>query len=347
MATGRVYNELFLEHGETWHVENRVRLEAVLARLQGNGLWDAMEELDTYPAERAQLLWLHTEEYLEELQALSTRGGGSLDSDTVANWATWAAASVAAGGCMAAVQDIIEGGVDNALCLVRPPGHHAEADRGMGFCFLNNAALAAEFALHHDLERVALVDFDVHHGNGTQDMFYNRGDVLYASIHQEGLYPGTGTIDEVGVDAGMGQNINIPLPRGAQDRHYLRALDELIIPALRRAQPQILVVSAGYDGHATDPLAQHELTCDGYYQIMLRLRQAAEELCEGRLCVVLEGGYEPQALAHGVENTALALLGEPLREPDATLPEVHPLATERVDDALGQIIEIHTTRLAL
>ncbi|MEI6501803.1 MAG: hypothetical protein WCP21_12350, partial [Armatimonadota bacterium] len=127
----------------------------------------------------------------------------------------------------------------------------------------------------------------------------------------------------------------------------LRALDELIIPALRRAQPQILVVSAGYDGHATDPLAQHELTCDGYYQIMLRLRQAAEELCEGRLCVVLEGGYEPQALAHGVENTALALLGEPLREPDATLPEVHPLATERVDDALGQIIEIHTTRLAL
>ena len=347
MATGRVYNEIFLEHGETWHVENRTRLEAITARLQADGLWEAMEQLDTYPAESAELLWLHTEEYLEELQAISARGGGSLDPDTVANWATWAAATVAAGSCMAAVGDIIEGGVDNALCLVRPPGHHAGADRGMGFCFLNNAALAAEFAIRHELERVAIIDFDVHHGNGTQDLFYHRGDVLYASIHQGELYPGTGTFDEVGVDAGMGNNVNIPLPRGAQDVHYLRALDEVIIPVLRRYQPQLLVVSAGYDGHHTDPLAQHDLTTDAYYEMTIRLRQAAEELCEGRLCVILEGGYAVEALAHGVENTALALLGEPLRTPDETLPEVHPDAAARVEDHLSQIIDIHRTRLAL
>lgn len=347
MATGRVYNEIFLEHGETWHVENRTRLEAILARLQSDGLWDAMEELETYPAERKELLWLHTDEYLEELQAISARGGGSLDADTVANWATWAAATVAVGSCLGAVQDIIEGGVDNALCLVRPPGHHALPDRGMGFCFLNNAALAAEFAIRHDLERVAIVDFDVHHGNGTQDMFYHRGDVLYASIHQWGLYPGTGTIDEVGVDTGMGNNVNIPLPAGAQGRHYLRALDEVILPVLRRYEPQLLIVSAGYDGHHSDPLAKHDLTTDAYYEMTTRLRQAAEELCEGRLCVILEGGYETAALAHGVENTALALLSQPLRTPEETRPHVHPDATARVETDLEQIIEIHRTRLAL
>jgi acetoin utilization deacetylase AcuC-like enzyme len=151
----------------------------------------------------------------------------------------------------------------------------------------------------------------------------------------------------VGVDAGMGNNVNIPLPRGAQDGHYLRALDEVIIPVLRRYQPQMLVVSAGYDGHSADPLGHHELTTDVYYEIMVRLRRAAEELCEGRLCVVLEGGYEPAALAHGVENTALALLGEPLREADTVVPQVHPQATARVDDHLEQIIGIHKTRLAL
>ena len=320
---------------------------AALSRLRDGGLWDALEELDTYPASREQLLWLHTDEYLEDLEVLSRRGGGTLGADTVANWATWGAATVAAGSCMAAVQDVLEGGVDNALCLVRPPGHHATADRGMGFCFLNNAALAAEFALRHGLQRVAIIDWDVHHGNGVQDMFYHRGDVLYASIHQWEIYPGTGTVDEVGVDAGMGRNINLPLPRGAQDRHYLRALEEVIVPALRRHRPEMLILCAGYDGHAADPIAQHELTTDGYYELSARTRQAAEELCDGRLCVVLEGGYAPATLAHGVENTVLALLGEPLRQPDATVPEVHPEATARVDEHLEQLIATHRARLAL
>lgn len=347
MATGRVYNEIFLEHGESWHVENRARLESVLSRLQGSGLWDELEELETYPADRAELLWLHEADYLEELQALSNAGGGALDMDTVANWATWAAATVAVGSCIAAVQDMLEGGVDNALCLVRPPGHHALAGQGMGFCFLNSAALAAEAALHHDLSRVAIVDFDVHHGNGTQDLFYHRGDVLVASIHEWELYPGTGTIDEVGVDLGMGRNVNLPLPRGAQDRHYLQALDEVIIPALRQYQPGLILVSAGYDGHHTDPLANHALTTDAYHALTARLVAAAAELCEGRLCVILEGGYAPEALAHGVENTALALLGKPLREPEPQAPEVHPEATRRVDEHLQGVIEVHRARLGL
>jgi len=350
MATGLVYDDIFLEHGEPWHVENRRRLEAVVARLQGGGLWDRLEPLDIQPASENQLLWLHDEDYLEELQFISQRGGGQLDADTVANWATWAAATTAAGSCMAAVQDLLEGGVDNALCLVRPPGHHARRSGAMGFCFLNNVALAAEAALRHSLQRVAIIDFDIHHGNGTQEMFYHRGDVLYASIHQEGIYPGTGSLDEVGVDAGTARTLNLPLPGRAQDRHYLRALDEVVLPLMRRHQPELILVSAGYDGHHSDRaawLAQHELTTDVYHAMTVRLRELAEELCGGRLLVCLEGGYELAALAHGVENTALALLGEPLAEPDPSTPSVHPDATARVDEYLEAAIEVHRTRLEL
>ena len=347
MATGLVYNELFLEHGEPWHVENRQRLEAIVARLQGSGLWDEMEALDTHPAHEQELLWLHDEDYLEELQSVSERGGGQFDPDTIANWATWGAATVAAGSCMGAVQDMLEGGVDNALCLVRPPGHHARPSVPMGFCFLNNAALAAEFALHHSLQRVAIFDFDVHHGNGTQEMFYHRGDVLYISIHQPEIYPGTGTVDEVGVDAGIATNINLPLPRAAQDRHYLRAMQEVALPLMRRYQPELIVVSAGYDGHHSDPLAGHELTTDVYHTMTAQLRELAEECCQGRLCVCLEGGYALEALAHGVENTALALMGRPLAEPEAQQPDVHPEATARVDEYLEAAIEVHKARLEL
>ena len=347
MATGLVYDELFLEHGEPWHVENRQRLEAIVARLQGSGLWERLEPLDITPADENQLLWLHDEDYLEELQLLSRRGGGQLDADTVANWATWAAATTAAGSCMAAVGDMLEGGVDNALCLVRPPGHHARPSQGMGFCFLNNAALAAEFALRHSLRRVAIFDWDIHHGNGTQEMFYHRGDVLYISIHQGGIYPGTGSLDEVGVDAGTARTVNLPLARGAQDRHYLRAMDEVALPIMRRYEPELIIVSAGYDGHHSDPLAGHELTTDVYHAMTARLRELAEELCEGRLLVCLEGGYALEALAHGVENTALALLGEPIAEPDAGAPAVHPDATARVDEYLEAAIEVHRARLEL
>lgn len=347
MPTGLVYDDIFLEHGEPWHVENRRRLEAITARLQGGGLWQELEPLDVRPATENELLWLHDEDYLEEIRLVSQRGGGQLDADTVANWATWGAATTAAGSCMAAVQDMLEGGVDNALCLVRPPGHHARPSRAMGFCFLNNVALAAEFALRHSLQRVAIFDHDIHHGNGTQEMFYHRGDVLYVSIHQWEIYPGTGSIDEVGVDAGTGRTVNIPLPRGAQDRHYLRAMEQVVVPALRQYQPELILVSAGYDGHYSDPLAQHTLTADVYHAMTAQLRELAAEVCDGRLAVVLEGGYALEALAHGVEDTTLALLGRPIIEADTSVPMVHADATARVDEHLDAVIEVHRTRLGL
>jgi acetoin utilization deacetylase AcuC-like enzyme len=347
MVIGRVFDPLFLDHGEVWHPENRTRLEAVVARLQESGLWDELEEIPALPADEEQLQWLHTQDYIEDLRLICQSGGGALDPDTVATSATFGAALVAAGSCMWSTRLVVEGGLDSALCLVRPPGHHALPSRAMGFCFFNNAALAAEMARALGVERVALLDWDVHHGNGSQEMFYHRGDVLYASIHQHGIFPGTGSVDEVGVDAGSGRTINIPLPGAAMDDHYLRAWDQIVVPAVRSYQPGIIIVSAGYDGHYSDSLASHLLTTDGYYRLAERTRALAEELCEGRLCVVLEGGYALDALARGVESTVLAMLGRPVREPDPGQPQVHPMALSRVDEYLDQAIAVHRARLQL
>lgn len=347
MIPGRVYDDIFLEHGEPWHVENRTRLEAIVARLQSTGLWDELEDIPVLPAEDEQLAWVHDEDYLEELRMVSQAGGGAFDSDTVATSLTYGAAATAAGSCMWVARLLAEGHHDQALCLVRPPGHHALPGRAMGFCFLNNAALAAEMALVCGMSRVAIVDWDVHHGNGTQDIFYSRGEVFYFSIHQHGLYPGTGSLDEVGVDQGLARTVNLPLPAAAQDQHYLRALEEVIAPAVRRYAPELLIVSAGYDGHHTDPLASHALTTDGYYELTRRVHELAVEVCAGRLCVILEGGYATEALAHCVENTVLAMLERPVLAPEASAPQVHPVATERVDEYLDHAVAVHRARLEL
>ena len=229
---------------------------------------------------------------------------------------------------------------------MRPPGHHAGRDYGGGFCIFNNAALAAESALRAGLSRVAVVDFDVHHGNGTQDIFYHRGDVLFASIHEMILYPGTGNIDEVGVDAGFGATVNVPLPVGAGDEHYAAAFNRVIIPALRVFEPELIIVSAGYDGHHDDPIAHMNLTAGAFYDIASQIQAAAETLCAGRACFILEGGYDYPSLCAGVENTLLALLDEPaLASPPA--PPVHPQTLRRVETYLQHAIEVHSERLGL
>lgn len=346
MRIGLVYDELLLEHGELWHPENRGRLEAIVARLQGSGLWDEMELLPAIPAEHETLQWVHTEAYLEDLQLICRQGGGSLDADTHVTANSWGAAITAAGGCLEATAEVGSGALEQAICLVRPPGHHALADRAMGFCLLNNAALAAEMALHQGLQRVAIVDYDVHHGNGIQDIFYHRDEVLYISLHQPDLFPGTGTVDEAGVDAGMGHNVNIPLLQGATDIHLQQALESLVMPLLRGYQPELLIISAGFDSHHNDPLAGHEWTTDGYYQLARQLREVAREVCAGRLVVVLEGGYDHRALAHGVENTILAMLDRPVIELEPSLPEVHARALQRVDEHLARVLALHQQRLA-
>lgn len=343
----RVYDGRMLEHGVPWHPENAARLEAIVNRLTSSGLWEETVPLVHDPAEVEQLLTVHEEWYLEELQTASEGGGETFDPDTIATEGTWEAARVAAGGCMAAAETLMAGADLQALCLVRPPGHHALPARAMGFCFLNNGALAAEAALRAGAERVAIFDFDAHHGNGLQEIFYARGDVLYMSVHERGIFPGTGTVDELGLDAGLGLNVNLPLPESAREEHYLRAWEELFDPLIRRFQPDLLILDAGYDAHWRDSLTQMGLTADSFHKLTRRAKTLADELCSGRVQVILEGGYCLPALALSVEGTLLALMAEEVREADVPPPPLHELQAGRLEQFLEHGLSQHRERLGL
>ena len=346
--TGLVYDDAYLTHGDPHHPENADRLRSAVAHLKATGLWEGLAHLPARPATLEEVLWVHTEDYLEELELICRRGGGSLDADTRATAETYEVALLAAGGCLAAAEAVLQGKVENALCLVRPPGHHALPGQGMGFCFLSNVALAAELALrrgHRD--QVTIVDWDVHHGNGTQDVFFDRGDVQFISLHQGGLYPGTGSVDEVGIDAGAGKTVNIMLPAGAQDAHYVEAFQELVIPLIRAFEAEMLFVSCGFDGHAADPLARMCLTNTGYYAMTRMLVDLAARQCQGRLVVVLEGGYDLSAMERGTEAVCRALMRLDPPEPEHVPFVVHESVTRQVDEWLQQNIELHRQRLGV
>jgi acetoin utilization deacetylase AcuC-like enzyme len=343
----RLYSEAFLTHGVSWHPENADRLRAIVRRLTDSGLWHELAPLEFEAAAWERLLWVHEEWYLEDLEAASRGGGEVFDPDTIATEHTWEAAQLAAGACMAAAEAVVSSAGLQAVCLVRPPGHHALPGRAMGFCFLNNGALAAEAARRAGAARVAIFDFDCHHGNGLQEIFYPRGDVLYVSVHEREIFPGSGTVDELGIDAGFGLNVNVPLPAGARGRHYLRAWDELIEPVIRRFQPDLLLLEAGYDAHWRDPLTSMGLEAGDYYDLVRRARILADAVCEGRVQVILEGGYDSAALALCVEDTVLALLGESVQEQDQPPPEAHPGQRARVEEYLEAALRTHRGRLGV
>jgi len=233
------------------------------------------------------------------------------DSDTYALPQSYEIAKLAAGGVLTAVDAVMTGEADNGLAAVRPPGHHATPERAMGFCLLSNIAIAARHAQdQYDIKRVMIVDFDVHHGNGTQDVFYEDGSVLFISTHQYPFYPGTGDLRETGIGAGKGTTINIPLGHGHGDTSYRQIYESILWPAARRFQPELILVSAGFDAHFIDPLAMMQLTHDGYAHLTRELIRMAEEVCDGKIVFVMEGGYDLPALAHGMRNVAHALLGE-------------------------------------
>ncbi|MGD9495264.1 MAG: histone deacetylase [Armatimonadota bacterium] len=340
--TGLVYDDIFLQHGVPQHPERAERLTAALARLEAGGLRAQMAPLGVRRATMDELCRVHDEDYVLYVRALSRDGGGDIDLDTIATARTFEAASAAAGACIDAAQAVHARAVDNALCLVRPPGHHARYHTGMGFCFFNNVALAAEALIAEGASRLAIVDFDAHHGNGTQECFYHRGDVLYISLHQTPLFPGTGFVEEVGVEEGLGTTINLPLPPCAQDIHCLRAFDEVVLPALAAFEPEAILVSAGYDGHFGDPIVQMQLTARGFFLMTVGLLTAARDLCEGRLTLVLEGGYDLQiGLPESVEATVCALMRQPEREWTALDAPPHPAMTARVERALDEAIDRH------
>ncbi|HSW09724.1 MAG TPA: histone deacetylase [Bacillota bacterium] len=295
---GLVTDPAYLRHAPNAWPESPARLRAVLERFAGSGVLERAELIPVRPATERELRRIHHEDYVRRLEDMAGRGGGNLDWDTVVTSKSHEVARLAAGGCLAAVDAAFsESGPHASLCLVRPPGHHAFPGRGTGFCLLNNVAIGAAHALEeHHLERVLIVDWDVHHGNGTEAIFYSRRDVLYLSVHQSPLYPGTGDLADTGEGEGKGYNVNLPLPPGAGDEDFLAAFDRLLLPIARAYRPQLVLISSGHDGHFADPLGSMCLTASGYHQLAGRLRDLAGEFADGRLIAVLEGGYHEEAL---------------------------------------------------
>jgi len=242
-------------------------------------------------------------------------------------------ARLAAGGVIHAVDTVMRGESKNALAAIRPPGHHATISEGMGFCLLNNIAIAARHIQRtYKLQRILIVDYDVHHGNGTQDIFYDDPSVLYISTHQSPLYPGTGTTAEVGAGSGLGYTINIPMPPGVGDQGYLQVFEQIVCPAVERFEPQFILVSVGFDAHWADPLAHMKLSLSGYDRLARQLITLAELWCEGRIVFVLEGGYNLEVLSHGWVNVGFALLGDntlsdPLGDRDGAEPPLDLLVS--------------------
>ena len=307
---GYIYSPVFLEH-ETGdgHPETPARLTAIHDEIERSGVLAKLVRLDPVPATREQLSLVHDPTMIDRVEALAAQGGGALDEDTAVSAGSLRAALLAAGAGITAVDALYAGVVDRAFLALRPPGHHATGQRSMGFCLFNNVAVAAAYALaRKGAKRVAVVDWDLHHGNGTQDIFYARADVLYISLHQSPLYPGTGAARETGEGEGHGTTLNITLPAGASDETFANKLRSQVMPALRRYGPDLLIVSAGFDAHTDDPLGALDVTDDGYRMMTEAIAQVAQELTGGKLLSFLEGGYDLPALARSARIHVEALL---------------------------------------
>ena len=269
---------------------------------------------------------IHPPSYISGLEQAASQGPGFLDhGDTYVTKASYQAALEAVGGALKVVQSVIDGQARSGFALVRPPGHHTSATRPSGFCLLNNIAIAARYVQSLGYTRVLIFDFDVHHGNGTQDLFEKDPNVLYISTHQYGIYPGTGSIHETGSGEGSGSVVNIPLPARAGDQAFITITSQLIKPIANLFQPDILLISAGFDAHWNDPLASLQLSTTGYHQLGSSLLLMAEELCEGRIVYFLEGGYDPDDLMDNVLAILYSLAKESLpvdRLGSAPFPEV-------------------------
>ena len=288
------------------HPERPERLAAVLAALRGEE-WEAqLRRLEPDLIEPQLLGAVHGARYIEQVRALAGGGGGRLDPDTVVSPASYDVARRAAGGAVAALREAIATR-GPAFALVRPPGHHARPAHGMGFCLFNNVACAAEAARDLGMRRVFILDWDVHHGNGTQEIFYRRSDVLFCSLHQEDWYPGTGAVEETGDGDGAGFTVNLPLPAGTGDEGYRHVFEEVVVPLQRAFAPEVLIISAGYDAHHADPLGGMRLTAPGF-AALTRLALAGSA---GPVAAVLEGGYDLAALARSVAATLAVLAGMP------------------------------------
>ena len=299
--TGYIYHPLYLEHETGQHPENSGRLQAINARLKGSPIESQIRHHVPRPATVEEIAANHENGYIGSVEKACGTGVDHLDMDTAISAKSYESALLSAGAGLTSVDLVVDGNCDNVFCAVRPPGHHAENDHSMGFCLFNNVAVAARYAQRaKKLERVFIFDWDVHHGNGTQHSFYSDPTIYYASTHQYPFYPGTGDANETGTGDGLGTTLNFPMRAFSGDDDYLDIVENKLIPEIQKFKPDLIILSSGFDAHEDDPLAQIQLSTQAYGAMTALMLRAAQDVCQGRLISMLEGGYNYEALADSV-----------------------------------------------
>ncbi|MDI6654324.1 MAG: histone deacetylase [Candidatus Hydrothermarchaeota archaeon] len=327
-----IYSERYLEHNLEYYPENSNRLKAVMKLLTKKDVFEKVPLVEPTYAKKEDILRVHTPEHFEFIKHLSEKGEATIGADTYVNSKSFDTAMLSSGGIISCVDKYFEG-YKYSFALIRPPGHHAETNRSMGFCLFNNIAVGAKYAMEkYGLKKIFVLDYDVHHGNGTQEIFYSSKNVLYLSLHQYPLYPGTGSTREMGKDEGRGYTINVPLPQKTCDKSYLRVFDEVVIPVMKEFRPELILVSAGYDAHHSDPLGGMRLSSRCYYEIAKKLKLGTK----AGIIFGLEGGYNTDALANSVFATLAALFE--LGEEPAEMPlEENKKITSYVDSRIAAV----------
>ncbi len=314
MATALIYHPIFLKHDTgPHHPERPSRLQSILRTLENSGIINKLKLIEPERASIKDVTLIHSRSYVLGIKDVCSKlssGNANLDPDTVVSKDSFEAGLFAVGAVKKAVDLVFTKEVDNAFCMVRPPGHHARPNQAMGFCLFNNIAIGAKYIQKkYGLKRILIVDWDVHHGNGTEEIFYKNGGVFYISLHQYPHYPGTGSRESIGKGKGKGFNLNIPMDVGTGDNEYIKAFfEEMIIPRIEDFKPEFILISAGFDGHRDDPLSSTNLTETGYYEMTKILKDLAKTYSQNRVISILEGGYNLFSLANSVHSHLEALI---------------------------------------
>ena len=300
--TGYISDPFYLKHKNEPHPENPGRLNAIQKNIESSKYYNNLTLIQPRKATVEDIAKVHGTGYIRSVEDSCRNGVRNLDADTVISSDSYQAALLSAGAGVEAGDKILEGTVNNAFCAVRPPGHHAEQNKAMGFCLFNNVGVIARYAQDvKNIQKIFIFDWDVHHGNGTQHSFYKDSSIYYSSIHQYPFYPGTGGVDETGTGDGLGSNLNLPMQAYSCDADYINAIEHKLIPVIQKFNPDLIIISAGFDAHENDPLAQINLSTDCYGKMTQKLMEIANDVCNGRILSMLEGGYDYSALADSVQ----------------------------------------------